>query len=84
VTARQTGTQAVDRAAELLVRVVEAREPVTFGSLTEGADLPKSTASRLLNALERQGLVERDRDGAFRPGRCCRPVRPPRQLAPTT
>lgn len=68
MTASQTGTQAVDRAAQLLVRVVEAREPVTFGSLTEGAELPKSTASRLLNALERQGLVERDRDGAFRPG----------------
>jgi IclR family transcriptional regulator, acetate operon repressor len=68
VTATQTGTQAVDRAAQLLVQVIQAREPQSFGALTEGADLPKSTASRLLNALERQGLVERDRDGAFRPG----------------
>ena len=68
MTATQTGTQAVDRAAQLLVRVIDAAEPVSFGALTEGAELPKSTASRLLNALERQGLVERDRDGAFRPG----------------
>lgn len=66
--AAQTGTQAVDRAAQLLVRVLEAGEPLSFGALTEGADLPKSTSSRLLNALERHGLVDRDRDGAFRPG----------------
>jgi IclR family acetate operon transcriptional repressor len=68
VAATQTGTQAVDRAAALLVRVIEARKPQSFGSLTETAQLPKSTVSRLLNALERQGLVERDREGAFRPG----------------
>ncbi len=68
MTATQTGTQAVDRAAQLLVRVLEARAPLSFGSLTETAELPKSTASRLLNALERQGLLDRDRDGAFRPG----------------
>jgi IclR family transcriptional regulator, acetate operon repressor len=68
VSATQSGTQAVDRAAQLLVRVIEARKPLSFGSLTESAELPKSTASRLLNALERHGLVERDRDGAFRPG----------------
>jgi IclR family transcriptional regulator, acetate operon repressor len=64
----QTGTQAVDRAAQLLVRVVDAPGPVTFGSLAEGGELPKSTASRLLGALERHGLVERDRDGSFLPG----------------
>jgi DNA-binding IclR family transcriptional regulator len=63
-----TGTQAVDRAAELLVRVVEADGPVTFGAITEAAGLPKSTTSRLLGALERHALVERDRDGALRPG----------------
>ena len=64
----QTGTQAVDRAAELLVRVVEADGPVSFGAITEAAGLPKSTTSRLLGALERHALVERDRDGALRPG----------------
>ncbi len=64
----QTGTQAVDRAAQLLVHVVEAESAVSFGVLTETAGLPKSTTSRLLGALERQGLVERDREGAFHPG----------------
>jgi IclR family transcriptional regulator, acetate operon repressor len=63
-----TGTQAVDRAAELLVRVVEAEGPVSFGAITEAAGLPKSTTSRLLGALERHALLERDRDGALRPG----------------
>jgi DNA-binding IclR family transcriptional regulator len=64
----QTGTQAVDRAAALLVRVLEADGPISFGALTEAAGLPKSTTSRLLGALERHSLVERDRDGALRPG----------------
>ena len=63
-----TGTQAVDRAAALLVRVLDSTVPQSFGSLTDGSDLPKSTASRLLNALERQGMLERDRQGLFRPG----------------
>jgi IclR family transcriptional regulator, acetate operon repressor len=64
----QTGTQAVDRAAALLVRVVEADGPVSFGAITEATGLPKSTTSRLLGALERHALLERDRDGALRPG----------------
>lgn len=63
-----TETQAVDRAAALLVSVVDSPKPVSFGVLVDRVELPKSTASRLLNALERQGLVDRDRDGAFRPG----------------
>ena len=63
-----TGTQAVDRAAELLVRVVEADGPVSFGAISEATGLPKSTTSRLLGALERHALLERDRDGALRPG----------------
>lgn len=64
----QTGTQAVDRAAELLARVVEAAGPRTFTSLVEETGLAKSTVSRLLQALERHRLVQRDRSGAFRPG----------------
>ena len=53
------GTQAIDRAAQLLVRVVESAEPPSIGELAEGAGLPKSTTSRLVSALERQGLVQR-------------------------
>ncbi|GGS47361.1 IclR family transcriptional regulator [Planobispora rosea] len=63
-----SGTQAIDRAAQLLVRVVEAGEPQPFTTLLTESGLPKSTASRLLSALERHGLLQRDRDGAFRPG----------------
>src|SRR6185437_3956056 len=54
-----TGTQAIDRAAQLLVRVVEAAQPPSIGELAARAGLPKSTTSRLVSALERQGLVQR-------------------------
>jgi IclR family transcriptional regulator, acetate operon repressor len=62
------GTQAVDRAAQLLVHVVHCPEPVTFTELTAASGLAKSTTSRLLMALERNGLVQRDTRGRFRPG----------------
>jgi DNA-binding IclR family transcriptional regulator len=62
------GTQAVDRAARLLAEVVQASEPVTFTELTTVTGLAKSTTSRLLLALERNGLVRRDARGHFLPG----------------
>ncbi len=46
-----SGTQAIDRAAQLLVRVVEASQPPSIGELSEGSGLPKSTTSRLVSAL---------------------------------
>jgi len=66
--ANPTGTQAIDRAASLLVRVIEADAPQTFSRLLTESGLPKSTASRLLSALERHGLLRRDARGAFVPG----------------
>jgi IclR family transcriptional regulator, acetate operon repressor len=57
--AETTGTQAIERAAQLLVRVVESTKPPSVGELAAGAGLPKSTTSRLVSALERQGLVQR-------------------------
>ena len=67
--AEATGTQAIDRAAQLLVRVVESVRPPSVGELAERAGLPKSTTSRLVAALERQGLVQRLGDrGRLRPG----------------
>lgn len=66
--AQPPGTQAVDRAARLLVDVIEADAPRPFTRLLTDSGLPKSTTSRLLSALERHGLVQRDHGGAFRPG----------------
>jgi IclR family transcriptional regulator, acetate operon repressor len=63
-----TGTQAVDRAAQLLREVVRCPDAVTFTELTAATGLAKSTTSRLLMALERGGLVRRDGRGGFRPG----------------
>jgi DNA-binding IclR family transcriptional regulator len=63
------GSQAIDRAAELLVRVLDAEGPLGTGELAEATGLPKSTTSRLLRALGRHGLVQQDgARGRFRPG----------------
>ena len=67
--ATETGTQAIDRAAQLLVCVVESPRPMAVGELADSAGLPKSTTSRLVSALERQGLVQRlGERGRVRPG----------------
>ena len=63
-----TGTQAVDRAAQLLVEVTRHGAPMSFAELAAASGLAKSTASRLLTALERNGLVRRDGAGRFVPG----------------
>lgn len=60
-----TGTQALDRAAELVATVVRADEPMSFFELQETCGLAKSTASRMLGALERSGLVARDGLGSY-------------------
>ena len=62
------GTQSIDRAAQLLVHVVENSEPTSIGSLAETTGLPKSTTSRLVGALERRGLVQRSGDRRVAPG----------------
>ena len=65
----RTGTQSIDRAAQLLVHVMESAAPPSVGELSERTGLPKSTTSRLVGALERQGLVQRDpARGALKPG----------------
>jgi IclR family transcriptional regulator, acetate operon repressor len=63
------GSQTIDRAANLLVGVLEGERPRAVGDLAAEAGLPKSTASRLLAALERNGLVEQEGNrGGFRAG----------------
>ena len=65
----QTGTQAIDRAAQLLVLVVENEGSSSVSELADAAGLPKSTVSRAVSALERQGLVQREGPrGGVRPG----------------
>jgi IclR family transcriptional regulator, acetate operon repressor len=58
----------IDRATALLTLIVESGTPRTFASLTTELELARSTAWRLLRALERNSLIQRDHDGAFRPG----------------
>lgn len=65
----QSGTQALDRAALLVETVVRADEPMTFLELVERCELPRSTTSRMLAALERTGLLERTPEGAYVGGR---------------
>lgn len=62
-----SGTQAIDRAAELIALVVQAEGACSFTDLVGRTGLAKSTGSRLLQALERHHLLERADDG-YRPG----------------
>lgn len=59
------GTQAIDRASALLIHILESSTPPLLSELSRIYEIPKSTTSRMLGALERQGLVRRDRAGAF-------------------
>lgn len=60
-----SGTQAVDRAVSLLATVVQSDDPVSFSALAESSGLARSTTSRLLTALERGALLERDSTGSL-------------------
>jgi IclR family transcriptional regulator, acetate operon repressor len=55
-----TGAQSIDRAAQLLVLVVEGDGVTSVGELAQRSGLPKSTVSRAVSALERRGLLQRD------------------------
>jgi IclR family transcriptional regulator, acetate operon repressor len=63
------GTQTINRAAQLLTLVIESEQPRALTELADDAALPKSTASRLLGALEREGLIQQQGlRGRFEPG----------------
>jgi IclR family transcriptional regulator, acetate operon repressor len=63
------GTQTINRAAQLLTLVIESEQPRGLTELADDAALPKSTASRLLGALEREGLIQQQGlRGRFEPG----------------
>lgn len=62
------GTQAIDRAADLLARVIHAESAPTATELAVETGYARSTASRLLSALERSNLLRRDDEGGWFPG----------------
>lgn len=65
----KSGSQAVERAAHLLVCLVEGDRALTVGELAAAAGLHQATTSRLVGALERHGIVARDgKRGRVRPG----------------
>ena len=68
MTQTETGAQAIDRAARVLVRLVESDGVVTLSGVMRDISLPKSTAARVLRSLERNGLAQRQAGGGFRPG----------------
>ncbi len=63
-----TGTQSIDRACDLLIRVIDSEQPQTLTELVSATGLAKGTTSRILNALERAGLLGRSHLGGFIPG----------------
>lgn len=60
-------TRTVDRALALLAEVC-AEDSIGLSECARRADLPASTALRLLRTLEGSGFVTRDDEGCFRPG----------------
>ena len=68
MTATEPGTQAIDRASRVLVHLIENDEVMTLSGVMEESQLSKSTAARVLRALERNGLAQRQPGGGFRPG----------------
>jgi IclR family acetate operon transcriptional repressor len=60
-------TRTVDRALALLAEVC-AEESITLSECARRAQLPASTALRLLRTLEGSGFVTRDDEGSFRAG----------------
>ena len=62
------GTQAVLRAVRLLKAIGKAPTEPTLGELVRAVGLNKTTAYRLLTALEAEGLVERGTSDGYRLG----------------
>ena len=61
-----TGT--VDKALDLLFALHTQGQPLGVSALGRALDMPKSSVHRLLAALDRKGMVERDGRGRYQPG----------------
>ena len=57
------GTRVLDRSLAMLFELGEADGPLAMPELARRADLPSSTAYRLVDELEGHGLIERDDGG---------------------
>ena len=59
------GNPAVDRMASLIEAIAEAPEGLTLGALVRRCGVSRSSSYRILNSLERAGLVRRGEAGAY-------------------
>lgn len=62
------GSTSLDKAIDLLFHLHREGRPCGVTEAAAALGLPKSSAHRLLSALTRRGLVERDARGRYRPG----------------
>jgi len=60
--------QSVDRAIDLLFHLHAEPDARGVSEIARALELPKSTVHRLLQALARRGLIERDAAGRYAPG----------------
>jgi DNA-binding IclR family transcriptional regulator len=60
---RARSTRVLERSLAMLFELAEAERPLATAELAGRADLPASTAYRLVDELEAHGLVERDGNG---------------------
>jgi len=66
---KSSGIQVVDRIAQLLEGIANAREPVSLKYLAADSGLHPSTAFRILAALQQHDLVEKNAGGNYELGR---------------
>jgi IclR family transcriptional regulator, acetate operon repressor len=59
------GTRVLERSLAMLSELADTDRPLSTAELARRADLPASTAYRLVDELDGHGLVERDGDGGL-------------------
>ncbi|MXX17079.1 MAG: helix-turn-helix domain-containing protein [Gammaproteobacteria bacterium] len=64
----EQGSTTVEKALDLLFHLHDAGGAVGVSALGRALDMPKSSVHRLLSAMVRKGIVERDERARYRPG----------------
>ncbi len=62
------GSVTVEKALDLLFHLHDAGGAIGVSALGRALDMPKSSVHRLLSAMVRKGIVERDERARYRPG----------------